>query len=304
MRKRFGFVWAAILVLTMMFGGSVYAFSDIQGDPNEADIAALHKSGVLSGVKEGTFAPKGKVTMAQGVAMLVKAFDLNIDSIRFIREPKASDYFTKVPDDAWYANAFVIAHLNGLPVPKDADPTQSLTREQFAHLLYHALSKKGEYAFIEIWIMIKDEKDINQDYMTSIQRLLIGKIVELDDGGYFHPKAELTRSEAARLLHKALRFVKEQKPIPPQPPIDGKVTMSVTKVNEEVNKVTLTWGEMPNPGYRIVVTGIEFTPQGEAVIAYELREPEPGKMYPQVITEAKVDTFVATSYKPVLKSPN
>ncbi|RKN86801.1 S-layer homology domain-containing protein [Paenibacillus ginsengarvi] len=299
MKKRLLMAVTAILIAIAMMAGSAYAFSDTSGDPNEDHINALQQAGIVSGVNEQMFAPKGKVTMAQGITMLVKAFDLNIDRLRFIKEPKASDYFTKVADDAWYATSFMYAHLNGVPIPKDVDPSQSMTKEQFADLLFHALSTKGDYAFVEMYVAIKDEDQINKDYMNSIQKLLLGKMTELHDG-YFYPKQEITRSEAARMLHAAIQFAKQHKPVP----VKSDVTLSVTKVNDEVNKVTLTWAERPNPGYGISVSAIAFTEDGKAIITYVMHEPAPGKMYPQVITEAKVDTFIASSYEPVLNSPD
>lgn len=300
MRKRVTVLITAMLAFMMMLGGSVFAFSDVKGDPNEADIAALQKAGIVNGVSAEHFAPKGKVTMAQGVAMLVKAFDLNIDHIRFIKEPKASDYFTNVPDDAWYAQSFLYAHLNGVPIPKDADPLQNLTREQYADLLFNALTAKNDYAFIKMYVVLKDEANVTKEYMNSIQHLLLGKIAELEEG-YFYPKNEVTRSEAARLLNKAILFAKKHEPVKPLPTVDPDVTLSVAKVNDEVNKVTLLWSNRPHPGYGISVSNIEFTPSGEALISYELHQPDPDKMYPQVISEAKIDTYVASAYKPVLK---
>lgn len=302
MKKRLAVILSAVLVFTMMVSGSVFAFSDVKGDPNEEDIMALHQSGVISGISNEHFAPKGKVTMAQAVALLVKGFHLNIDHIRFIKEPKASDYFTNIPDDAWYAQSFMIAQLNGLPLPKDADPHQNMTKEQFAHLLYSAISTTGDYAFIKMWVVLEDEKDVNPEYMNSIQLLLLGKIAELSDGR-FYPKNELTRGEAAKLLNRAIRFVKEHKPVKPlpeKPNPSGEATMSVAKLTDDVNRVTLSWGEKPNPGYGISVSRIEFTDSGEARIYYKLHTPDPDKMYPQVITEAKTETFIASTYKPVL----
>lgn len=300
MKKRATVLISALLALLMMLGGSAYAFSDVQGDPNEADIAALQKAGIVSGISAEHFAPKGKVTMAQGVAMLVKAFELNIDHIRFIKKPEASDYFTNVPNDAWYAESFIYAHHNGLPIPRDADPLQNLTKEQYADLLFHALTAKNDYAFIEMYVILKDEADVTKEYMNSIQHLLLGKITELDDG-YFYPKNEITRSEAARLLNQAILFAKKHEPIKPVPAVDPDVSLSVTKVNDDVNKVTLTWSNRPHPGYGISVSNIEFTLDGQALISYELHQPDPDKMYPQVISEAKIDTYVASTYKPVLQ---
>ncbi len=286
-----------LIVLVMMFGGSAFAFAftDIQGDQGEADIIALKEAGVISGITAELFAPRGKLTYAESVHMLVKGLDMKID------QQKTSNYFTKVPDDAWYAKSFIIAQLNGLPIPKDVDPTQNITKEQFAHLLLKAILTKGDYAFPEIYIMLEDEKDVSADMKGSIQALLVSKIADLDNG-YFYPKKEITRSEAAQMLNKAIRFVKTTEPLPPiEEPVDSDVKMTVSKVDDEVNKVTVTWGEKPNPGYGISVSKIEFSANGEAYIYYKLHYPEKNKVYPQVITEAKTDTFLSSKFKPVLK---
>jgi hypothetical protein len=296
--------WASILValiLIVALQSNVFAFSDIKGDAAEADILSLRDAGVVSGISAELFAPKGKVTYAQGVHLIVKGFKLNIDNIRFIKEPKASDYFTNVPDDSWYAPSFIIAQLNGLSVPKDVNPQSIMTREQFSQLLWEGMTRNGDFPMIKIFIQIADEGDISKDAMNSIQNLLIAKIAKLEDGK-FNPKREITRGESVQMLHKAIQFVKEHKPITPvDPPVDKEVTMEVTKVTEAVNKVTVSWGTKPNPGYTIGVDRIEFQANGEAWIYYTTNLPDPDKMYPQVIVEPKVDTYVSSEYKPVLK---
>ena len=293
-----------MLAFTLSLGGSVFAFSDIQGIDEEADIMELKAAGVVDGISADKFAPRAHVTYAQGVHMIVKGMKLNIDNIKFIKEPKASDYFTNVPDDAWYARSFIIAHLNGLPIPKDVNPNKTMTREEFAHLLFGAIEAKGDYAFIEIWISFEDEKDVNPEMMESVQRLLATKIASLKDG-HFYPKRDITRGEAAHLLNKAIKFVKKTKPIEPEPPVDKPVdkdvTMAIEKVNDEVNKVVVSWGTKPNLGYSIGIRSITFESNGEAVIEYELRYPKPGEMYGQVIHEPKAETYVSSKYKPVLK---
>lgn len=294
--------WTALLAalaLLVSLQSTVFAFSDIQGDEAEADIIALRDAGIVSGISTETFAPKGKVTFAQAVELVVKGFKLNIDNIRFIKEPKASDYFTKVPDDSWYAQSFIIAQLNGLSLAKDVDPMQTMTREQFAKLLYEAMTRNGDFPLIELYVMVEDEKDVSEGYMTTIQRLLIMKVAKLEKG-YFYPKREVTRGEAVQMLHRAIQFVKEHKPVDPVPPVDPTVTMQTEKVNEDVGKVTVSWGSKPNPGYRISIDRIEFQTNGEAWVFYSTHLPEPDKMYPQVITEPKASTYVASSYKPVI----
>jgi len=264
-----------------------------------AMVLAIFSSTALA-VDNAKSQSKNTITVAQAVSMLVKNFKLNIDNIRFIKEPQASDYFTKVKNDAPYANDFIIAHLNGLTLDKDVDPEKKITREHFAELLFNSISKQGEYAFIEIFIMIADEKEITPAYMDSIQKLLISKIATLDKDQKFNPKAEVTRGQATMMIHKGLSFVKKNTPVEPIPGGDGsvdtKVTVSTTAVNKDINKVTISWGEKPNPGYQISIEKIEF--KGEtATVYYKLHYPDPDKMYIQMVVEPIAEAFVSSKLR-------
>ena len=73
----------------------------------------------------------------------------------FIKEPPASDNFTNIPNDAWFAQSFVIAHLHGLPLDKDIKPGVPMTREHFVDLLMHAVYTKGDYAWIKIFMNVE-----------------------------------------------------------------------------------------------------------------------------------------------------
>lgn len=302
MKIRRGKIISLIVILTLIFGGTVFAFSDIAGDPAETEIKALKELGIVSGTNGGKFEPQARLTYASGVHLIVKAFDLNIDSLRFIKEPLASDYFSDIPNNAWYSQSFLIAYLNGMPIAKDVDSKQFMTKEEFANLLYEAMITQGDFAFIEIWMDIKDGEAINPDYMTGIQRLVISDIVELDDG-YFYPDQEITRSEATKMLYKAIQFVEGMNnPVKPElPPADNQdVSMDIIEVNDEVNKVVLSWG-FKNSGHEIKINRLDFHENGEAVIYYELLEPDPNKFYPQVMIEPKAEVFVSSKYKPVAK---
>ncbi len=302
MRKICKWALALTMTLTLTFSSSAFAFQDTKGLPEEAKILSLKEAGVIGGIDKNTFAPRGQMTFAQGIHMIVKGLDLGIDNLKFVQKPKASDYFTNVPDKSWYASSFVIAQLNGLNIPKNVDPNKPMTREQFAHYLFGALMTTGDYAFIEIWIQIADGKNVASEYMNSIQKLLVAKIASLDGKGNFRPKDIVTRAEAAVMVHDARKFVKSHKEQKPeQPDVDKDVSMQVDKVTDEVNKVTLTWGEKPNAGYRITVDRIEFHEDGKAVVYYSLHTPIPGHMYAQVITTPKAEAFVSAKYTPEIK---
>lgn len=295
MKKLAAVTLTSLLISSLTFS-SVFAFSDLEEGQSEA-IVALKNRGIVSGIDSEHYVPKGKISYAQSVQMIVKGLNLNMDKIRFIKQPLASDTYANVPNDAWYADAFIIAHYNGLEIPKDVNPNATISREQFGDLLVRAMETKGNFPLVKMFIVIKDEDQININYQGTLQRLLLYKITQLDQDGKFNPKTELTRGEAANWVYQAIQFVESH--AQNQAPA-SEVSVKVEKVNDEVNKVTLS-KEMPNPGYGITIQGIEFQNDGQAVIRYTIQKPKPGMMYPQVITVAKAETFVSSKYTAIAK---
>ena len=308
MKKRSLLVSLA-LVFLLLFGSVASAFTDLQESPEGDKIQALQTKGVVNGYGGVLFKGNNNMTNAEAVHLIVKSFDLSLAAFLFIKEPLASDYFERVPDRAWYSQSFVIAQVNGLELPKDIDPKADISREAFAHYLLKALLLKGDYAFTEMYFEIKDAKDVNPDYANSLQVLLNGHIISLDKDGSFRPKQAIKRSEAAAMVFQALKFVEEHA-VAEEPGIpDGEkenpflkdpVTFTVEKINDQVQKVTLSWGEKPHPGYGLSITQITFTGEKTAAVHYKLHTPIPGRMYPQVIVYPTADTYVPAGYEIVL----
>jgi hypothetical protein len=296
MKKRMASIALTALLCTV-FSGAVFAFTDLEPAEKEP-IMALKNKGVVSGMDSEHFVPRAKISFAQSVSLIVKGLNLNIDNMKFIKKPEASDYFTNVPNDAWYAEAFIIANLNGLNIPKDVDPNAIVTHEQFADLLIRALDKKGTYPVIKMLIIFADENQIDDAYKDSMQRLYLHKLAKLDNN-MAYPKLEMTRGEAAIWVYNTMQFIDSHTKKPSQ---QADVTLTVEPIDADTNKVTLSRGEMPNPGYGIQITGIRYPGDGTAVIQYTLSEPKPGMMYPQVITEAKAETNVSSQFKPVIEN--
>jgi len=299
MKKKPLLIMALTVILIFTLGQTVMAFSDVANNPYGDKIKALKEKGILSGVANDQFKPGDKLTYASGISMLVKGLDLNLDLFDFIKEPKVSDFFTNLSDDAWYSHAFIVAQAHGLEIPQDVKANDPITKEQFAHHLFQAMMTKGDYAFIEIYKIIKDEADVNGAYMNSIQKLLISNIATVDKDNNFYPTQPITRGEAAAWLHDGMKFVAETKPIEPQPELpEFEQKLTVEAVNDLINKVTIT-AQMPHPGYGLRIASIQFDGE-QAVIYTEPVLPDPDKMYPQVITEVKVTTYVDAAFKPVL----
>ncbi|WP_018755521.1 S-layer homology domain-containing protein [Paenibacillus terrigena] len=240
---------------------------------------------------------KDSLNAATAVTMIVKGLDLNIDNIKFIKQPEASDYFTKVKNDSSYAEYFIIAQINGLAIPKDINPSAKVTREQFAKWLFGALSHKGDYAWIEIFQSVSDADQVTNGYMDSIQKLLIAKIVSLDSKQRFYPKSYITRAEAADMISKTLKFIQNTKSETPDPSF-GQVKITSDKETDSVTRVTLST-LAPHSGYGLEITGIQFS-KGIATIQYRIVQPDPDKMYTQVITELKAVTYIPSDLKAVL----
>ncbi|WP_052476272.1 S-layer homology domain-containing protein [Cohnella kolymensis] len=278
-------------MFSMVLGGTVFAKN---GDDDDRD----HRGG-----DDRRSEQKASITAATAISMIVNGMHLNIDNMRFIKEPKASDYFTRVKDNAPYAQAFIIAHLNGLDVPRNIDPAAKVTREQFSHWLLQAINRTGEYAWVEIFIQMADAKLVNKAYMESVQKVLIAKIASLDSKKNFRPKQLITRGDATSMLTRAIAFVKKMTPIPPVPANPETTILKDIRMNTEfawndVVRVTIS-ATVPHPGYGIDISGIQFRGD-KAVINYRVIMPDPAAFYAQVITEVKAVAYISAKYTPVL----
>lgn len=281
---------AAVLALSasLMLATSASAFTDVKGE--DAKITkALQDKGIIQGVNKDLFAPNQKLTGAQGVQLIVKALGLK-------GKPNSNEVLEKA-DQAWYAASLKIAKDNGIELPKDFNPAAELSREAFVHILRQAIDTTGNYPMIKMYIPIADESEITLDYSGDVQILLLHKIATLDKDGKFNPKQPITRIEAAKMVYQAEAFVESYKESNQQ--LEQQVSYSTEKVNDLINKVTVTRANQPHPGYGIAIEKIEFTAPDQATVYYKLLDPDPDKMYIQVITDTHVDTYISSEYKSI-----
>ncbi|WP_139991685.1 S-layer homology domain-containing protein [Paenibacillus paridis] len=228
MKKRITTSIAAVAVmLSATIATQAFAaapFSDISSLSSKAKIEALQQQGIIKGVSDTSFNPEDNLTAAQGISLIVRATQISLAAIDFSSAPTADGFYTKVNNDAWYAEDFVIAHYNGLDIPADIDPKAPLTKEQFTHYLVQALELTGQYPTIKMFIQIQDEKSITVDYQGTIQRALLYKIVSLDEAGNFDPTHVLTRAEAAAILYDTRSFIDAHKDDVAPDPVEPETT--------------------------------------------------------------------------------
>lgn len=296
--RKWHLVLSVCMALLLVFSPAVSAFSDLPEGDARGKLEALQKRGIVNGYGD-IFRGEQQLTNAEGVHLIVKTTGLSLAAFTFIKAPLASDFFDSIADDAWYAESFIIAAVNGLELPKDIDPEAAMNREEYAHYLLAGLSLTGDYAFTEMFFSIEDEQEVNPDYMNSLQVLLNGRIITLPEDGKFRPKEAITRQEAAVWAFNVLQLIESHQNPEPETEFPSKeVTLSIEAVSPEVNKITLSRGEQPHSGYGIAITRIVFQDE-TAQVHYKLLEPEEGKMYLQVITVPVASTYVSSEYKVV-----
>lgn len=314
MTKRWKLLLSTCITALLLIGSlqPVFAFTDVNSHTDSGQkIQQLEKAGVISGMPSGQYLPKAPLTYAQAVQMLVHAFHLNIDNIRFIKKPETTDYYTDVPNDQWYSKAFLIAELDGLNLPKSINPQAKITRESFAELLYEAIQHSADLSNAGSNLqapVISDQKNTNKSALPHLERLVAWKVIQLDKDNTFRPLDPITRAEAAILLYNGRSFM-QQHPLPNNndskpklPPMyNHDVTMKATAISDQVKQLTLSWGSKPTTGYAVVIDRINFETKGKAVIEYHLEYPKPGLMQGQMVTYPKATTYIASNLTPVLK---
>ncbi|NMO96259.1 S-layer homology domain-containing protein [Paenibacillus lemnae] len=281
---------------------SASAFSDVDNQNDLSIVKELQTAGIIQGISDEKFAPNMSITSAQAVKMVVKTAGLEA------YPNLTGKSFSSVPDGAWYADAVNIAAMHGLPVHNETAWNKPITREDFAQLLYSAVQATGDYPVIMMYVNVEDDEEIAEDKRGAVQFLLLTKMTELDKNGEFRPKENLSRMEAAQMTHAAVNFIETHKQ-GEKPSVgeiiteeqQGDAAVDVIKVNDDVNKVVITKDDLPHPGYGLVVSSIQFIDDMEVVVHYQITQPDPDKMYPQVISKASVETYVPSQYKITVK---
>ncbi|MEC0168522.1 S-layer homology domain-containing protein [Paenibacillus graminis] len=211
----------SVSLLTFSLAGPIFAadssFKDINNVTGKDKINSLKEQGLIKGISDTQFLPGSKVTTAQGVQFIAGGLQLSLAAIDFNKAPLASGTFSKVKDNAWYAEAFVNAHYNGIEIAADIDPSKPMTKELFTNLLVQGIEKVGNLPMINIVPAdIADAGALEPSFQGSIQRSLKYNINALDANGKFNPKKEITRAEAAVMLYNALDYLKSKTDTAPQ----------------------------------------------------------------------------------------
>ncbi|ANF96598.1 S-layer homology domain-containing protein [Paenibacillus bovis] len=293
---------AALLALSCALAGggvaAAAAFSDVQGSNNQSIVSSLQEKGIINGVTATQFKPNQQLTQPQAIQMLVNAFDM--------KGPETAS------GQAWYTEAVAAARANELSIPANLKASAPVTREQFAIWLHQAINTTGQYPTTKMMIIFKDQSSISKEASNAIQDLANMNVIPRSSVGQeFKPKEAITRLDAAKWVYSAVEMVErhnqpqagDDTSTSPQPSEGEQMAntpeMSISSTADGKQKVTLHV-ELPNPGYNLKIDNVKLTDDKRAIISYSLQQPEPGMMYPQVITEGTAATIIPAGYTPEL----
>lgn len=206
---KLGSIFALLMALIIpMVSYTVTGFTDIEDSVYKVEIESLFQRGIVKGTQQEVFKPHAPLTYAQAMTLLNETFKLNLDLIRFIKEPKATDYFEHAHDDAWYAQALIISSVHGVGFLPEVLPNDGIDRETFVSVLVTYAEGKYDLPMIKlIPVDIKDADAFTPEKEGAIQRALAYGVVSLDAEGNFNPKEILHRDEAAKIVNELIRFL-------------------------------------------------------------------------------------------------
>jgi hypothetical protein len=188
---------SALLLMTMASIGFAAesnnnSFSDIENSYAKDAIIQLQTQGILNGIDGSHFNPKGDLTRAQYVVIMVKALGLTVDA-----SITKSSSFSDVP--AWAApyveaafNAGIISGVGG----GKFSPNANVTREMAVVILVRALQTKGtvdENAVLD-FTDANSISDWAKKYVAIAQK---NHLIQGNPDGTFNPKGKTNREMAA-----------------------------------------------------------------------------------------------------------
>lgn len=170
-------------------------------------IVTAYENGLMTGVSETEFAPDVAVTRAMLVAMVYQ-----LEGSPEV-EGAASELFTDVADDAWYADALVWCGANGLLEGFEGetfDADTVITREDVAVMLYAYELYNGAEEVTDAELTWADAADVTEDAVAAVayctESGLMNGVTETE----FAPDGSATRAQCATVLVRLFEAASEE----------------------------------------------------------------------------------------------
>lgn len=170
-------------------------------------IVTAYENGLMTGVSETEFAPDVAVTRAMLVAMVYQ-----LEGSPEV-EGAASELFTDVADDAWYADALVWCSANGLLEGFEGetfDADTVITREDVAVMLYAYELYNGAEEVTDAELAWADAADVTEDAVAAVAYCTESGLMNGVTEAEFAPDGNATRAQCATVLVRLFEAASEE----------------------------------------------------------------------------------------------
>ncbi len=215
------------------------SFTDVDNNYAWAQeaIEDLVGRGVLAGMDGKNFAPGASVTKEQFAKMLVLA--LEIDLVE-----GADSEYQDIANDRWsndYINTAKAYLFDDSYGSGSFHPAEKYTREKCAYAISQALGISANKNLLDADVLTENFTDCD-DITSAIETpmaIVVERAIVKGDSGKLRPKGEVTRAEAAVLLHRAIQYKNRnsQELFITRTPILGKTQIPVEQAKRWAEKM-------------------------------------------------------------------
>lgn len=197
-RKALSFLCIFALLITMIPVTALAAqASDISNHWAKTQIGNMMDKGYITGYQDGTFKPDQKITRAEFMAIINRAFNFT---------QKSEGSFTDVKPGAWYADvvsqAKAAGYISGYP-DGSIRPDDTITRQEAAVIIAKIKRLAADASGVADF---KDAYGIAGWSKGNIGAVAASGLMNGYPDGSFRATNNITRAEAAVVLDKALQF--------------------------------------------------------------------------------------------------
>jgi len=167
------------------------------------DIAFVAARKLFEGTGNNLFSPDAPMTRAMFTQVLANLEGLDSNS-------KVESVFSDVPNGQWYAAAVNWAAESGIVKGTGQNkfsPQERITREQMAIMLYNYALSKGYKLNAITEAKFADEDSISPWAREAVNFIAEADILAGKPGGYFDPKTNASRAEAAAVMSRLIRIM-------------------------------------------------------------------------------------------------
>lgn len=208
------------------------SFIDIDSSYAKEAIKELHDKGIVTGVDtKGHFDPKGTLTRAQFVIIMVKSLGLKADATKSSFKDVTAGWAIPYVEAAYQAGI-----VKGVDKGEFA-PNAPVTKEMSATIMVNSLGTKGKLDDRNAALTFKDGDKVSKWAKSSIALAQKYQLVKGNPDGFFDPKGISNREMAAVMSSNFLKAVEVVVKENQSAPVISNVHIESSNANHSLAKV-------------------------------------------------------------------